>query len=220
MYAYIDSFRKFGKTNTDNQSIKIKRPYPAGKLFFRFHWSGSACSQARKALPAQHVRRICSPESGNHANRRHEGKIPVVPALCPSESLPTKPFQSLLAASQGRGAAGGGSDSARAAPCIEPDSGLPSSLKFRPIDASPGPLPHLLAPPAPPSADPQAFPADTPHRQGIKKGRRLPSAALGSGSLPLQEVTPCLPSWRQPPWRSSEQPGRRCHPASSSRPKR
>lgn len=28
MYAYIDSFRKFGKTNTDNQSIKIKRPYP------------------------------------------------------------------------------------------------------------------------------------------------------------------------------------------------
>lgn len=29
MYAYIDSFRKFGKTNTDNQSIKIKRPYPA-----------------------------------------------------------------------------------------------------------------------------------------------------------------------------------------------
>ena len=66
----------------------------------------------------------------------------------------------------------------------------------------------------------QAFPADTPHQQGIKKGRRLPSAALGSGSLPLREVTPCLPSWRQPPWRSSEQPGRRCHPASSSRPKR
>lgn len=30
MYAYIDSFRKFGKTNTDNQSIKIKRPYPCG----------------------------------------------------------------------------------------------------------------------------------------------------------------------------------------------
>lgn len=29
MYAYIDSFRKFGKTNTDNQSIKIKRPYPS-----------------------------------------------------------------------------------------------------------------------------------------------------------------------------------------------
>ena len=28
MYAYIDSFRNFGKTNTDNQSIKIKRPYP------------------------------------------------------------------------------------------------------------------------------------------------------------------------------------------------
>ena len=81
-------------------------------------------------------------------------------------------------------------------------------------------LPHSLAPPAPPSADPQAFPADTPLRQGIKKGRRLPSAALGSGSLPLREVTPCLPSWRQPPWRSSEQPGRRCHPASSSRPKR
>lgn len=37
MYAYIDSFRKFGKTNTDNQSIKIKRPYPAKftRLFFR-----------------------------------------------------------------------------------------------------------------------------------------------------------------------------------------
>lgn len=35
MYAYIDSFRKFGKTNTDNQSIKIKRPYPqrAGSFF-------------------------------------------------------------------------------------------------------------------------------------------------------------------------------------------
>lgn len=31
MYAYIDSFRKFGKTNTDNQSIKIKRPYPEGR---------------------------------------------------------------------------------------------------------------------------------------------------------------------------------------------
>lgn len=31
MYAYIDSFRKFGKTNTDNQSIKIKRPYPEGQ---------------------------------------------------------------------------------------------------------------------------------------------------------------------------------------------
>lgn len=30
----------------------------------------------------------------------------------------------------------------------------------------------------------QAFPADTPLQQGIKKGRRLPSAALGSGSLP------------------------------------
>ena len=35
MYAYIDSFRKFGKTNTDNQSIKIKRPYPGeGRSFF------------------------------------------------------------------------------------------------------------------------------------------------------------------------------------------
>lgn len=34
MYAYIDSFRKFGKTNTDNQSIKIKRPYPDGKSVF------------------------------------------------------------------------------------------------------------------------------------------------------------------------------------------
>ena len=35
MYAYIDSFRKFGKTNTDNQSIKIKRPYPKiGREFF------------------------------------------------------------------------------------------------------------------------------------------------------------------------------------------
>lgn len=34
MYAYIDSFRKFGKTNTDNQSIKIKRPYPTGSRLF------------------------------------------------------------------------------------------------------------------------------------------------------------------------------------------
>lgn len=37
MYAYIDSFRKFGKTNTDNQSIKIKRPYPTGVRLFEFH---------------------------------------------------------------------------------------------------------------------------------------------------------------------------------------
>lgn len=39
MYAYIDSFRKFGKTNTDNQSIKIKRPYPGKETSFfrRFH---------------------------------------------------------------------------------------------------------------------------------------------------------------------------------------
>lgn len=66
------------------------------------------------------------------------------------------------------------------------------------------------------SSIPRRHSAPTRH----KKGRRLPSAALGSGSLPLREVTPCLPSWRQPPWRSSEQPGRRCHPASSSRPKR
>mgnify|MGYP006960808329 CR=1 FL=1 len=35
MYAYIDSFRKFGKTNTDNQSIKIKRPYPQRVCLFR-----------------------------------------------------------------------------------------------------------------------------------------------------------------------------------------
>lgn len=131
-----------------------KRVCLAGKLFFRFHWSGSACGQARKALPARRVRRICSPESGNHANRRHGSKIPVVPAQCPSESLPTKPFQSVLAAPRGRGTAGeSGSNSARAAPCIEPDSGAPSSLMFRPIDAPRSPLPHLLAPPALPPAD-------------------------------------------------------------------
>lgn len=198
-----------------------KRVCLAGKLFFRFHWSGSACGQARKALPARRVRRICSPESGNHANRRHGSKISVVPTLCPSESLPTKPFQSVPTVPRGRGAAGESeSNSARATPCIEPDSGVPSSLKFRPIDASQSPLPRLLAPPRPTVSRSQAFPANTPLQQGIKKGRRLPSAALGSGSLPLREVTPCLPSWRQPPWRSSEQPGRRCHPASSSQPKR
>lgn len=43
MYAYIDSFRKFGKTNTDNQSIKIKRPYPCtdAAFFMRFFLSGT-----------------------------------------------------------------------------------------------------------------------------------------------------------------------------------
>ena len=38
MYAYIDSFRKFGKTNTDNQSIKIKRPYPEDRGLFVYIW--------------------------------------------------------------------------------------------------------------------------------------------------------------------------------------
>ena len=41
MYAYIDSFRKFGKTNTDNQSIKIKRPYPYRDA--AFHIPGAGC---------------------------------------------------------------------------------------------------------------------------------------------------------------------------------
>ena len=65
----------------------------------------------------------------------------------------------------------------------------------------------------------QAFPADTPLQQGIKRAadfRPRPSVRDHSP----REATPSLPSWRQPPWRSSEQPGRRCHPASSSRPKR
>lgn len=47
MYAYIDSFRKFGKTNTDNQSIKIKRPYPLWKqAFFQKSRRGSALLRA------------------------------------------------------------------------------------------------------------------------------------------------------------------------------
>ena len=34
MYAYIDIFRNFGKTNTDNQSIKVKKAVPIGQPFF------------------------------------------------------------------------------------------------------------------------------------------------------------------------------------------
>ena len=47
MYAYIDSFRKFGKTNTDNQSIKIKRPYPVGYRLFEL---GSATAYKRALI--------------------------------------------------------------------------------------------------------------------------------------------------------------------------
>lgn len=53
MYAYIDSFRKFGKTNTDNQSIKIKRPYPVGDGFFLFFVPPvSICHSAPPSLRA------------------------------------------------------------------------------------------------------------------------------------------------------------------------
>lgn len=48
MDAYIDSFRKFGKTNTDNQLIKIKRPYPHdGLRFFAFGVFGRGCRMRR-----------------------------------------------------------------------------------------------------------------------------------------------------------------------------
>ena len=47
MYAYIDSFRKFGKTNTDNQSIKIKRPYPEGKGLL----GATGCFAVSEAIP-------------------------------------------------------------------------------------------------------------------------------------------------------------------------
>lgn len=74
---------------------------------------------------------------------------------------------------------------------------------------------------APPSRQPiSSIPRQHSAPARHKKGPQTSVRGLGSGSLPLQEVTPCLPSWRQPPWRSSEQPGRRCHPASSSQPKR
>lgn len=57
MYAYIDSFRKFGKTNTDNQSIKIKRPYPERQgLFFRPLTSGTQRPVYSTATPRANVR--------------------------------------------------------------------------------------------------------------------------------------------------------------------
>ena len=51
MYAYIDSFRKFGKTNTDNQSIKIKRPYPARIRLFRIRMCCGGPAQASCGVP-------------------------------------------------------------------------------------------------------------------------------------------------------------------------
>lgn len=47
MYAYIDSFRNFGKTNTDNQSIKIKRPYPYRDQSFSWMAEGGFFAEKR-----------------------------------------------------------------------------------------------------------------------------------------------------------------------------
>ena len=63
MYAYIDSFRKFGKTNTDNQSIKIKRPYP----FQRKGTEGRDCRCPRSGY-ARLARRL-APNNGNEPTK-------------------------------------------------------------------------------------------------------------------------------------------------------
>ena len=67
MYAYIDSFRKFGKTNTDNQSIKIKRPYPSGRRSF---FGEALCHKSTTPLLASTPSSTASPEAQLH---RQEG---------------------------------------------------------------------------------------------------------------------------------------------------
>lgn len=59
MYAYIDSFRKFGKTNTDNQSIKIKRPYPCGVASLLLYGAAAGVSAARYSCVACHHAVCC-----------------------------------------------------------------------------------------------------------------------------------------------------------------
>lgn len=61
MYAYIDSFRKFGKTNTDNQSIKIKRPYPDGTPLFLCAFFFPALSLPRLFVPLRPFCSACLP---------------------------------------------------------------------------------------------------------------------------------------------------------------
>lgn len=61
MYAYIDSFRKFGKTNTDNQSIKIKRPYPIRTPLFLCAFFFPALSLPRLFVPLRPFCSACLP---------------------------------------------------------------------------------------------------------------------------------------------------------------
>ena len=55
--------------------------------------------------------------------------------------------------------------------------------------------------------------ADACASAAYRAAEAIPPKSVGITSLPP-------PSWRRPPWRSSERPDRRCRPASSSRPKR
>ena len=79
---------------------------------------------------------------------------------------------------------------------------------------------------APPSRHKKKTPAQFPVRASGYRIRRgiFPPPVLFSAEITLRPLSWRQPSWptwpRQPPWRSSERPVRRCRRASSSRPKR
>ena len=77
---------------------------------------------------------------------------------------------------------------------------------------------------APPSRHKKKTPAQFPVRASGYRIRRGHPPVLFSAEITLRPLSWRQPSWptwpRQPPWRSSERPVRRCRRASSSRPKR
>lgn len=98
MYAYIDSFRKFGKTNTDNQSIKIKRPYPAKDgAFFSLRRTTASPERDGGAEKSDFFRIfVCTPHANTPA--MEPKRVDIAAAAADTFAIATRHAPSIIAA--------------------------------------------------------------------------------------------------------------------------